>query len=55
MSWMRRAILAILGELVVLQMPVAQKKDFAAIVATSRKIQRLTGQAVAGGVVDVLA
>jgi hypothetical protein len=44
-----------LGELVVPHMPVAQKNDFAAIVAINRKIQRLTGQAIAGGVADVLA
>ena len=44
-----------IGELVVPNMPVAQKNDFAAIVAINRKIQRLTGQTIGGGLPDVLA
>jgi hypothetical protein len=44
-----------IGELVVPNMPVAQKNDFAAIVAINRKIQRLTGQTIGGRLPDVLA
>jgi hypothetical protein len=33
-----------IGELVIDEMPIAQKNDFAAIVAINRKIQRLTGK-----------
>ena len=44
-----------IGELVVPNMPVAQKNDFAAIVAINRKIQRLTGQTIGGRLPDVVA
>ena len=44
-----------IGELVVPNMPIAQKNDFAAIVAINRKIQRLTGQTIGGRLPDVLA
>jgi hypothetical protein len=36
-------------------MPIAQKNDFAAIVAINRKIQRLTGKTISGRLPDVLA
>ncbi len=35
-----------IGELVVAEMPIAEKNDFAAIVAVKQKIQRLTGRGV---------
>lgn len=44
-----------IGELVLPHVPVAQKNDFAAILAINRKIQRLTGQSIAASVAEVLA
>ncbi len=44
-----------LGEMVLPQVPVAHKNDFAAILAINRKIQRLTGQPIGGGLAEVLA
>lgn len=35
-----------IGELVVAELPIAEKNDFAAIVAVNQKIQRLTGRGV---------
>jgi hypothetical protein len=43
-----------IGEMVVPQMPVAQKNDFAAIVAINRKIQRLTGRPISVVLADLL-
>ena len=36
-----------LGELIVPEVPVAEKNDFAAILAINRKVQRLTGRSIA--------
>ena len=44
-----------IGEMVLPQVPVAHKNDFAAILAINRKIQRLTGQPIGGGLAEVLA
>lgn len=44
-----------LGELVVAQMPVAEKNDFAAILAVHRKLERLTGQRLGAKLKEVLA
>ena len=44
-----------IGELVVDDMPVAQKNDFAAIVAVNRKIERLTGRGVHSQVMEAIA
>ena len=41
---MRRRLF--IGALVVAEMPIAEKNDFAAIVAVNQKIQRLTGRGV---------
>jgi hypothetical protein len=43
-----------IGELVVPEMPVANKNDFAAIVAINRKVQRLTGQTLSSQLAEVL-
>jgi hypothetical protein len=43
-----------IGELVIDEMPIAQKNDFAAIVAINRKIQRLTGQTLSSQLAEVL-
>jgi hypothetical protein len=43
-----------IGELVVQEMPVANKNDFAAIVAINRKVQRLTGQTLSSQLAEVL-
>lgn len=44
-----------LGELVVPQMPVAEKNDFAAILAVHRKLARLTGHRLGAKLEEVLA
>jgi len=44
-----------LGELVVPEMPVAEKNDFAAILAIQRKIARLTGRPLGATLKEVLA
>lgn len=44
-----------IGELVVPEVPVAQKNDFAAILAINRKIERLTGRAISARFEEVLA
>jgi hypothetical protein len=44
-----------LGELVVPQMPVAEKNDFASILAVNRKIERLTGRKLSSRLEEVLA
>jgi len=44
-----------IGELVLPAMPVAQKNDFAAILAINRKIERLTGQGISARLEEVLA
>ena len=44
-----------IGELVVPHMPVAQKNDFAAILAINHKVERLTGHKISAHVHDVLA
>jgi hypothetical protein len=43
-----------IGELVIDEMPIAQKNDFAAIVAINRKIQRLTGKTLSSQLAEVL-
>lgn len=43
-----------LGELVVPEMPVAEKNDFAAILAVQRKIERLTGRRLSARIEEVL-
>ncbi len=43
------------GELVVPHMPVAQKNDFAAILAINRMVERLTGRKISAHVHDMLA
>jgi hypothetical protein len=44
-----------IGELVVAEMPVAEKNDFAAILAVNRKIQRLTGRTISMRLEEVLS
>jgi hypothetical protein len=44
-----------IGEMVVPEVPVAQKNDFSAILAINRKVQRLTGQAISARIEEVLA
>ncbi len=44
-----------LGELVVPEMPVAEKNDFSAILAINRKIERLTGRKMGARLEEVLA
>jgi hypothetical protein len=44
-----------IGELVVPQVPVAQKNDFSAILAINRKVERLTGRKISAHVHDVIA
>jgi hypothetical protein len=44
-----------IGELVVENMPVPEKNDFAAIVAVNRKIERVTGRKVHEHVMEVIA
>lgn len=44
-----------LGELVVPQMPIAEKNDFAAILAVHRKLSRLTGHRFGAKLEEVLA
>jgi hypothetical protein len=44
-----------LGELVVPDMPVAEKNDFSAILAVNRKIERLTGRKLGSKLEEVLA
>jgi len=44
-----------LGELVVPEMPVAEKNDFSAILAINRKLTRLTGQRLGATLQEVLA
>ena len=44
-----------LGELVVPNMPVAEKNDFSAILAINRKIERLTGRKFSAQLAEVLA
>jgi hypothetical protein len=44
-----------LGELVVPEMPIAEKNDFSAILAVNRKLQRLTGQTLGTTLTEVLA
>jgi hypothetical protein len=44
-----------LGELVVPDMPVAEKNDFSAILAINRKIERLTGHKLSAQLAEVLA
>jgi hypothetical protein len=44
-----------LGELVVPEMPIAEKNDFTAILAINRKLTRLTGQPLGATLSEVLA
>ena len=44
-----------IGEMVVPEVPVAEKNDFAAILAINRKIERLTGRAISARIEEVLA
>ncbi|HSI12142.1 MAG TPA: hypothetical protein VK961_08865 [Chthoniobacter sp.] len=44
-----------IGELVLPEVPVAHKNDFAAILGINRKIQRLTGRPIAAGSTEVMA
>ena len=44
-----------IGEMVVPEMPVAEKNDFAAIVAINRKVERLTGRKLGTTLQEVLA
>lgn len=44
-----------LGELVVPEMPVAEKNDFSAILGINRKIERLTGRKLSAQLAEVLA
>jgi len=44
-----------IGELVLPAVPVAEKNDFAAILAINRKIERLTGQRISAGLTEVLS
>ena len=44
-----------IGEMVVPEVPVAEKNDFAAILAINRKIERLTGQRISAQIEEVLA
>jgi hypothetical protein len=44
-----------LGELVVPEMPIAEKNDFSAILAINRKIARLTGERIGATLEEVLA
>ena len=44
-----------IGELVLPEVPVAQKNDFAAILAINRKIERLTGRKISAALEEVLA
>jgi hypothetical protein len=44
-----------IGELVVPNVPVAQKNDFSAILAINRKIERLTGRRISSRLEEVLA
>jgi len=44
-----------LGELVVPDMPIAEKNDFAAILAINRKVERLTGRRISAQIQEVLA
>jgi hypothetical protein len=43
-----------IGELVVDEMPVAKRNDFAAIVAIQRKLERLTGKKISARIEEVL-
>jgi hypothetical protein len=44
-----------IGEMVVPEVPVAEKNDFAAILAINRKIERLTGRRISSRIEEVLA
>jgi hypothetical protein len=44
-----------IGELVVPEVPVARKNDFAAILAINRKIERLTGRKISSRIDDIMA
>jgi len=44
-----------IGEMVVPNVPVAEKNDFAAILAINRKIQRITGRSISSRLQEVLA
>jgi hypothetical protein len=44
-----------IGEMVAPEVPVAEKNDFAAILAINRKIERLTGRPISARVEEVLA
>ena len=44
-----------IGEMVVPDLPVAQKNDFSAILAINRKIERLTGRRISSQIQEVLA
>jgi hypothetical protein len=44
-----------IGEMVAPEVPVAEKNDFAAILAINRKIQRLTGRRISSRIEEVLA
>lgn len=44
-----------LGELVVPNMPIAEKNDFSAILGINRKIERLTGRKLSAKLAEVLA
>ena len=44
-----------IGEMVLPEMPVAEKNDFAAIVAINRKVERLTGRKLGATLQEVLA
>jgi hypothetical protein len=44
-----------IGEMVVSEVPVAEKNDFSAILAINRKIERLTGRSISARIEEVLA
>jgi hypothetical protein len=44
-----------IGEMVVRDVPVAEKNDFSAILAINRKVERLTGRAISARLEEVLA
>lgn len=44
-----------IGEMVVPEVPVAEKNDFAAILAINRKVERLTGRRISARLEEVLA
>ena len=44
-----------IGEMVVPEVPIAEKNDFAAILAINRKVERLTGRTISARLEEVLA